>query len=167
MRVKLAGNKRDSVIHIVRNMDTVSIPGGTPVVLTMNGTNDGLGVVLPSTAGATKSQLLPYGVLAGDSLNVGEAGESIVFGYSQFTVVTVLTRSATSASWPAAASVAALQALTIDTANNAFATAATVGTNPPAAVLVDTIAAQAGSATNATDTRLGITSKARAFIRML
>ncbi|MGH7239768.1 MAG: hypothetical protein ACREHG_06835 [Candidatus Saccharimonadales bacterium] len=169
MRIKLVGNKRDEIITVIRNGETsASIPRGTPVVLALDKTDDGLKVVLPATAGAQKSNIYQYGV-ATANIDSTDYGESMVFGFCEFALIKTLTRSATSAVWGTAASVAGNIPLQIDTAANAFVTQASqAGSNfIPGAVLIDDIPAQASSATNATDTRTAVTMGLRAFVRML
>jgi hypothetical protein len=173
MRMPFVGNKQDHIAVNIKNADTATIPRGAPVVLNMNGTDDGLSVVLPSTAGAGKTEGLMYGVCLAQApgLAVGQIDYSMLLGYSSYTLVTVMTRSATTASWASAASSAALAELIVDRANNAFSIASTsVPTNSafiPYAVLVDSIATQAGSASNTSDTRTSIQMGFRAFIRMI
>jgi hypothetical protein len=182
MRTKLIeSNKPERYIHNVRNVDTspgaTVIPIGTPLVLNLSSTpqpptytnglpagwEDGLQVVLPSTAGFASSQLYSYGVAVGPIAfnQLGEAGMHGVFK----ALVERGTRSATTVSWASGASVAAASNfLVIDTANNAFITAASASTGSPF-ILVDNLGTYAGSATNASDTRTVITQLFRAFVR--
>lgn len=168
MNFKTVGNKRDEQMIVVKNAETVNIPLGTPLVGQFNGTDDGLAVVLPSTAGAAKSNLLPFGV-ALDNLDPAEINYSLVYGFAQFALVAVASRSATTASWATWASSASLAPLQINSVANAFSITATFsGSNfIPMAVLLDSVAAGTGSASNATDTRSFIIQGFRAFIRML
>jgi hypothetical protein len=186
MRTKLIeSNKPEKYIHNVRNVDTspsgLTIPIGTPLVLNLSATpqpptyvnglppgwEDGLQVVLPSTAGFAPSQLYAYGVATGPIL-FQQLGESMMHGVCLAAVVRG-TRAGTSGtnSWASGASVAAASNfLVIDTANNAFATTASASTGNPA-ILVDNLASYAGSATNATDTRTVVITLARAFVRFM
>lgn len=170
MRLNLVpGDKADKVYQNTYNADTVTIPRGTPVVLNLNGTNDGLNVVLPSTAGAAKTAAVLYGV-ATSAIPVNTYGDSLSAGYLSYALVNKLTRAASTSSWASAASIAAFAVLTVDTANNAFITAAAtaIGTHyMPFAVLVDSIASIASSASATSDTRTVITAGLRAFVKIL
>lgn len=171
MRIKTNGNKRDSVYTVIRNAEaTLSIPAGTPVTLVMNGTNDGLDVVLPNTAGDAKNGAFRYGV-ATSALVAGNYGEAIVYGFCPYALITRATRAATSDSWTSSASSASGVALGYESVNNAFQVNASMvgslGTLKAGAVLVDSIASMAASATATTDTRTAITVGVRAFIRMM
>lgn len=145
MRIKQVGNKRDSKLAVVQNADTVTIPRGTPLVLTLANTvaaaGDGLSVVLPSTAGASNSNIFGYGV-AIESILVNAFSESIVAGYVAYALVTQLTRSASSAVWPSSASLAAYAILQLDILNNAFqivSVSQAAQNYQPFAVLLDSI----------------------------
>jgi hypothetical protein len=183
MRFKQVGNKRDIVAMTIHNADTVQIPLGTPVVLAMNGTNDGLDVVLPSTANSDNlSQAFWYGV-ADRTLNVGDYGEAFVFGIYNNIVLEIRTRAGTSggSSWSSVSSIPQGCYLSLDTANNCFTTqvstygavtastaaAAATYTYSPKAVLNSSFASLAGVATSSSDTRTVSTVAVAAFIRML
>jgi hypothetical protein len=174
MRLKLAGNKADSEIHVVRNDDTVTIQRGQPVCLQLTGVadaNDGLDVVLPSTASAGAFGYA-YGV-ATKNMAVGEFGEVIAYGLARFALVGVLSRSATSANWPAIVSSAAGGVLQLDTVNNMLQLVAAVAPASnyiPFAIMVDSVAAQASqssvtSGPGSTQTMSSV--GARVFVRML
>jgi hypothetical protein len=183
MRFKQAGNKRDIIAMVVHNADTVSIPVGTPIVLNMNGTNNGLDVCLISTAAADSfTHGLKYGVVT-RTLNVGDYGESIVFGIHTNVILSVNTRAGTSggSSWSTVTSFSSGQALTFDTVNNAFTTcastqalaqSATAGSyvlSIPGipAILAQSVASNAGSATSTANSLTVSTISVQAFIRML
>lgn len=174
MRAKYTGSRPDRVIMSVQNNEvSASIPRGTPVILSATGvaaTDDGLDVVLPATAGNVNAYGLRYGVLT-TTLLAGQNGESILFGVAPFALVTRATRAASSDSWTSSASIASGVALGIDTINNAFligaSIAASIATNHIDAVLMDSIASFAASATATTDTRTVLTSGQRVFVRMM
>ena len=182
MRAKLIEtNLPDRHIHVIFNNDTATIPAGTPVILNLSATKvpstsqngkpagyqDGMAVVLPSTAGATASAILCYGVSLG-TLPVNNLGESTVHGMVNYALVTIATRASSTASWSTLAAVAALVLLAIDTVNNAFVTTTGgVAGNPPDAILVDSIASMAASASATTDTRTAIVQGFRVFVRMM
>ncbi len=172
MRIKQAGNLGDKVIIVVKSAEaSATIPRGTPVVAVLNGTNDGLAVVLPSTAGAAKNYGFKLGV-ATEAMAPGDVSNAIAFGYVAYALITRATRATatTTDSWSSSSSVASGICLGIDSLNNAFLMGASSDGSLPsvaAAVLVDSISSIAASATNTTDTRTAITVGARVFVRML
>jgi len=186
MRTKLIeSNKPERYINSVRNADSsaaaATIPVGTPLILNLSATpqppaysnglpagwEDGLQVVLPSTAAAANASapsLFYFGVAAGPIVYPAY-GEAVVSGVCMSAVVRA-TRSATTVSWASGATASVSgDALTIDTVNNAFGTAASAASAQ--AILLDNFATMAGSATNATDTRLAATVLLRTFVRQM
>ncbi len=175
MRAKQVGNKADKIVMVVSNSEaSVTIPRGSPLVLklttTASNTFDGLGVVLPSTAGNPLSYAVRYGV-ATDAMAVNQLGESILFGVCNYALITRATRAATTDSWSASASTASGIALGVDTINNAFlmgaSIAGSIATNHVDAVLLDSLSSIAASASATTDSNTAITVGARIFVRML
>ena len=183
MRFKQVGNKPDLAAVVIRNAEaSATIPLGAPVVLNMNGTNDGLDVVLPSTSGSLRSIIgLRYGI-ATKALSAGDYGEAIVFGFTVSLLLERQTRSTSTAVWATEAARSVGEYLTIDTVNNMFVTAAStiqaitistgaaqaaVATIYPDAVLGQTLASYASSASATSDTRTAITSLVKAFVRMM
>lgn len=175
MRIKAVGNKADRVICTVKNAEaTASIPRGTPVVLNVSSTasndTDGLTVVLPATAGNPLSYAARFGVIT-DTTAAGVLGESILFGYCAYALITRATRAASTDSWTSSASIASGVALGIDTLNNAFlvgaSVAGSIATNHIDAVMLDVPASFAASASATSDTRTAMTAAVRAFIRMM
>lgn len=171
MRAKFAGNKRDSVILNFKNAEaSASIPRGTPVILVLNATDDGLACVLPSTAGAALSFNARFGV-ATETVAATLVSEAICFGYVQYALITRMTRAASTDSWTSSASVASGIGLGIDTLNNAFLLGASRAGSLVSAAdnawLVDSLASSAASASATSDTRTAITNGVRAFVRML
>ena len=184
MRTKLIeSNKPERYIHAVRNADTsaagATIAVGTPLVLNLSATpqpptysnglpagwEDGLQVVLPNTAGATNTGSYFYGIAIGPIV-YPQYGESMVHGVAQGSIVRA-TRSATTVSWASAASSSCAGfSLTVDTVNNAFGIGGSAGTRTDI-VILDNLATMAGSATNATDTRLAATVLQRVFVRLM
>lgn len=178
MRFKSVGNKRDIVAVVIRNADTVAIPTGTPVVLSDNSTasvNDGLDVVLPSTAGAAKSDVLFYGICVSpagypqNGVPVNGYGESQVFGFNAGLVLVTQTRAASTNSWNSVPSIASFNYLAIDTVANGFDTIGTLAQSGfvPYAVLWQSLASYASSASTTSDTRTAITSSVKGFLRMM
>jgi len=169
MRMKSVGNKADILAVVIHNADTITIPLGTPVVVVCNGTNDGLDVVLPSTAGASKMHSLAFGVTIGPSLAVGAYGEAMIFGFHTAVVLTRQTRASSTNTWNSEASIASFGLMNIESVANGFQTGATLASTNflPFAVLGQSLASYASSASNASDTRTAITAAVRAFLRVI
>jgi hypothetical protein len=171
MRAKYVGNKADKIIFNIKNVEAVStVPLGAPVVFNLSVTSsadDGLGVVLPSTAGALKYNLLA-GVNLSYQLAVNQMGEAILFGYSPKTLVKVNTRAASTDTWASVASVASGVLLTPDFTHNAWQTLANVAAESrPNLILLDDIATVASAASTAGGSALVSTRMHRAFATML
>src|ERR1035437_6111518 len=103
MRAKYVGNKADKIIMNVRNDEaSTTILAGTPLVLNLSTTasasGDGLGVVLPATAGDPLSFACKYGV-ATNTLAVGQYGETVLFGIVTNALIARATRASSTASF--------------------------------------------------------------------
>lgn len=122
MRVGTIGkDKAERNFIVVENNDVVVMPIGTPAIFKMDGTNDGLRVVMPSTAGAAKSATLLAGVINGMQPDgaIGIGQETQIAGICNYTLV-AFTRAASTNTWPAQ-TYAIGDGLSVDTVNNAFA----------------------------------------------
>lgn len=169
MRMKQVGNKADIMAVVIRNAEaSATIPLGTPVVLSSNGTNDGLDVVLPSTAGASKMHSLAYGVTIG-AVASGGYGEAQIFGMHGSVVLTRQTRPTSTDTWNSNASLASYILLNVESVANGFATGATLASTNflPFAVLAQSLASYASSASSTADTRTAITAAVKAFLRII
>jgi hypothetical protein len=193
MRINLAQGKSAAarVTVAIHNADTIQIPAGSPVVFNMNGTNNGLDVVLfSSITGANQQQGFRCGVVF-NNVPVGGFDEAVVFGYTNYLLLIRQTRAASTAAWAteAARSIGEhLTATSIATAasipnltNGWTTTASTVQivTNSQStgaisqtilvcdAVLATTLASYASSASTTSDTRTAITAAVKAFVRVL
>jgi len=166
MRFKQVGNKRDIVAVVIYNDDTANIPVGAPVVLSLSGTQDGLAVVLPSTATNKKQSTFAYGVClgngAGQSVTLSGFGEAQVFGLNSN--VKLLRTRATSTDPYVSVDVGAL--LLAESVSNCFATVASNGASAfiPNAALAFSIASIASTAAS---TATGFTSYVVGFLRMM
>lgn len=174
--------KPDRIAVAIRNAEaSADIPAGAPVVLVMNGTNDGADVVLPSTsASALKIQGMRYGVNT-RLLHAGDQGSAIVFGLTNNLLLQRQTRPTSTDTWQTEAVRSVGEFLKIDTVNNQWltnastikvVTNATTDTlaltiNNPDAVLAQTLASYASSASSPADTRTAITASVKAFVRMM
>jgi hypothetical protein len=170
MRInQVPGNTADRAFINGKNVESSAIAKGVPVILRASTSDDGLAVVLPSTAGAAKTLSLFYGVTS-DIMNAGDYGDLCAFGVCPYVLVARATRAASSDSWTSSASIASYAALNIDTVNNKFGVfSASAGASAfiPFAILLDSIASFAASATATTDSRTVLTTSVRAFLRML
>lgn len=170
MRIKQVGNRSDSVAVVVKSAESsANIPAGTPLVLAINGTDDGLTVVLPATGGNANTGAYPFGVTQA-AIAAGMYGEAVVFGIVSNAVLVRGTRAASTDSWTSSGSFASDVVLMIDTNNNAFVSvggtlAAT--SFAPIAVLVQSQVSFAASASNTSDARTANTVAVRVFVRML
>lgn len=164
------GNKADHITMRIKSAETtLTIPKGTPVCLAVNGTDDGLAVVLPATAGAAKANSFAFGVALSDHVP-NDYANAMMFGIVPYALVTRMTRAATTDSWTSSASVPIGELLALDTLNNAFLLeSASLGSNNflPFALLAAALVSQSASASATSDTRTAILVGARAFVRML
>jgi len=187
MRSKVSGNKRDEVYTVIHNAETVNTMSiGQIAVFVLNGTNDGLDCQLPATLGATQAQAVPAGVVATQGFNVagipsGGYGEACVYGFCPNVQLTQQTRASSTAAWATQASVAQFQTLIPETLSNGMTTLAaqsflTVSTGTAGvavsqhlafAVIAQTLASFASSASATSDTRTAITTMVKAFVRFL
>lgn len=182
MRMKQVGNKRDLLAVVIHNADTVTIPLGAPVCLALNATNDGLDVILPSTAegvAANSSLYTLYGVALG-AIPVSGYGEAQVFGFCADLLYTLETRASTTASWSTASTAPAFTPLTFETKGNgwqtyavqSFVTGATTATTTmigfqPMALLAQTLQTVSASASTTADTRTVLTTLVKAYVHIL
>lgn len=118
MSVQVGGNKTYIQLVPVR-AGASAIAAGSPVILTINGTEDGLAVVLPSGSDATKAGVLAYGVAVG-AIAANSLGSAQVYGFCRQAILMNRTRAATNATWQTTAALSVGQPLVIDTVNNCF-----------------------------------------------
>jgi hypothetical protein len=198
-RLNLSENQRpERYIHSVLNVDTSgtqnasnAINVGTPLVLNLSSTpqpasadgfakgyQDGLQVVLPSTAGQVPPAHLAYGVALAQIAS-NQYGESMVHGVCQAVFEIILTRTSTTSVWASYAAINTVTGtgatpflLSIDTLNNAFNTYTTLATGnlQPPVVLLDSIASFTTNASTigvSSLTSYASTLLARVFVRMM
>ena len=174
LRLNQVGNKAGRISATILNGETsATIPRGTPVVLKLSATavnaDDGLKVVLPSTAGDPVNYFGRYGICT-DTMTTGQQSEAILFGVCPYSLVTLATRAASTNSWTSSASIASGVALGLDSLNNALLIGASSAGSLPFAggiFLLDSLASIAASATATTDTRTAITIAARTLVRFM
>jgi hypothetical protein len=168
MRIQSLGPKPNFAELEVRNDETVSIPAGTPVAYVMDGTEDGLAVIKPSTSNLKSTSLLA-GILIKDlTTTLPKLGKVQAYGVVD-AIVRLATRAATSDSYTSLAAHAVGMLGVVDTVNDCILTLASTGSGTylPAIVIAEAIASQAASATATTITDTVKTTKAKVFIRAL
>jgi len=105
MRFKVVGSKRDVMAVVIKNKDTLTMKAGSPAMLQVNATDDGLAVTSSCNLAAALLGNF-FGVLYAD-VAANAYGEAQVFGFNDGTRLRVATRAvATSdvwASYPAGA----------------------------------------------------------------
>ncbi len=184
MKFQTLGDKKEKIIQRVKNAETtLTIAKGTPVILTMTGTDDGLAVVLPRTAGQAKANAFIFGV-ALDDIVAGAMGDVQSWGVCDYVKLCVQSRSqSTGANTIPTADTVALGAMlllvtdsrvgdcfstvadTVAAASNADQTL--TRNNNAIAFLGQSIASAAAIATSTSETRLAVTQAVKAFLRMM
>lgn len=174
MRFQTLGNKSAFISNTVKNASSsVAIKKGQPLVLVLDGTDDGLTVVLPSGSSATLALAFPFGVAETD-IPANEVGSAMQWGLCRYAMLVRQTRAASTDTWASEDTLAKGLALRMHTVANAFTTTpATLPSNTTiteqniAAWLAQTLASYASSASSTADTRTAITVAVKAFLRML
>lgn len=171
MRLQTMGDKANFIGLDVKAAE--AIKQGQITCLEVDGTDDGLSVALPSTANAHHAYAYAFGVARADIAS-GNIGEVVCFGFCRKVMVRKNTRAASSDSWSSQSAVSAHQILLIDTVNNCLSASGTEDTGSvapanylPFAVLVDSWASQAGSASTTSNSNTAITALVQAFLRMM
>lgn len=168
MNAKSVGNAPEKVFLVVRNDESSTISRGTPVALQLDGTDDGLAVILPSTS-AAKAHAVAFGVAAQDIAS-GTDGQVQVFGFCNYAKIVTSTRAASTDSFATVETQALGCILNISTVANAFissgGTLAVTG-YLPFAVLAQSMASTVGIASTTSDTSLRKTTSAKVFLRMM
>lgn len=170
MRFQTNGDKPTFIAVQVRNARASSgaIATGAPVILALNGTNDGLAVVLPNEASVAGHSAFAYGI-AVEPIAAGQLGECQVYGYNRNVTLFLSSRAASTDSWASRASIATGVGFALDTVNNCLSTVALTAALAlgNASALAASIASAASSASATSDTRTAITTSAKVFLRML
>lgn len=174
MRTQTLGDKRDFAASRIRNDEaSATILRGQPVILSVDGTEDGLAVVLPSSGSAGRLLSFYYGV-ALDDVAAGQLGEVQRDGLCNYAILVRQTRSSSTVSWATEDTMATGILLEANTVNNYFssgvttiASAATFGMKQYYAWLAQSLASYAGSASATSDTRTALTTAVKAFLRGL
>lgn len=161
------GNKSQVVSRTVKNADTVPIPAGTPVVLAVSGTDDGLAVVLPGTAGTARASSLCVGI-SGRAIPVGGIDSAVCSGVITNAKITMQTRATSTDSFASANSMNFGDVLVIETVGNGFSRSAAgaQSANVPAFALCQSVASQAGQASNSSNTGVASQVSAKVLIQL-
>lgn len=172
MNGPLIGSKAFREKAIVKSAEASSnITAGMPVALVMNGTDDGIGVVLPATAAAAKATTLFFGVVD-RTLAPAEYGHSILFGFvSAARIVRAQTRANSTDPYVTVAAISVGQKLSVNSAQNAFDPGAIGAASDflAYAVAAQTVASIDSIASTSSDTRTVInnTANMKVFVRAL
>lgn len=167
----LVTDKADTTKRIVRLDESSEIAVGTPVCYVFDGTDDGLAVVLPSSAAAAKAHTLFAGIIVDNALgtDLPKLGRVLVSGLCRTTKVMLQTRAASTDSFASYSAGAVGDALVVNTVANALlrTAAGAASAYAPIAVLGETYASGASSASATSDTRTLISSSLKTFIRAM
>ncbi len=185
MKFQTLGDKPEFLDVNIRNDESsAALTQGKVACYKLDGTEDGLGVALPSTiADEALSTLFFAGIVTDLSIPAGRIGQVRKYGLIN-AIITRATRSLTSggASWSTVTTLAKGQFLGIDTVNNNLQTiasafsltyaatdsgAVTYPLTMPFAWLAETVATISASATTTTDSRTVLTALAKVFVRRL
>jgi len=131
------GGKSELMIHVVKNMDTVTIQAGQPCVFLMNGVDDGLAVVLPSNAGVNPAKIAAF--TAGPAIRNIEPGtmQNVqVYGFNRHVKVLRATRAASTNDWASNTIAYAIGDLLVPATNNGWVQSGTVTNGIEAGVVV-------------------------------
>ena len=135
----------------------------------MNGTEDGLAVVLPSSAASQAiCDTFGFGVVT-DALGVeaNRVGEVMLRGVHPAATFRRMTRAATTDNWTGSASIAQGVILSMDTVNNCFSTAAANTTIPAFAYLGESLATLASTLSTGSAYGTALIVSAKAFLKYL
>ena len=181
MRFQTLGDKAEFTTTHVRNAETsTTIPIGTPVCLQLNGTEDGLAVILPASASQTQADCFFFGVVTdANGILAGHIGQVQQYGYCRNALVRMRTRAASTDNWGASAqSQATGVLLAVDTVYNCFvSTAASVAfastdagtityTRIPYAFLASSIVSVASTVSSG-GSNLALTVLTKVFLRTM
>lgn len=112
-------NSSEGIRIAVKNIETsAAIEAGTPMIYGFTGTDDGFGVVLPTSSSAAKVGAFLVGI-ATKRLAAGVQDEACqIYGFNRNTRVVRGTRAASTDAWPTFAAFAIGDILSVDTVNN-------------------------------------------------
>lgn len=171
MNIKTTGDRAETVRLTVRNDESsASLAVGDPVCFAMDGTEDGLAVVLPSSSTAAKATNFFAGVVTeAASQDLPKVAEVQVFGLCRKAKIRTATRAASTDNWASFTSWALGDRLALDSVNNAFSRsdAGVLSVIPAYAAVAETIASVASSASATSDARTAVTTYAKVFLRAL
>ena len=168
MRFPTLGDKPNFVSANVRNDEaSATIPAGSPVVLSNDGTEDGLSVVLPTSSTAAKIGAFSFGV-AVNAIEAGKIGEVYLNGVFASATIVHATRAASTdsfASYAAGSSGAVLGIVSV--ANALSVLAASTASFGQGAFLMQSFASLASSASTTANTGTIVSSSRKVFLRFM
>jgi hypothetical protein len=158
----------------VKNVHTLSLAKGTPVVFKMSGTRDGFDVYPASGSAALQSAALFAGILLQD-LAVNSVGAAAVKGPVDDVKYIIRSRAGTTGtdSWATEAALSIGQAMSLNTAQDALETcsAAQAEMGLPAVCVAETVETVAGAATTTATAGFGTksvsTGSVKVFLRLM
>jgi len=168
MRFQTLGDKSEFIAVRVRNGEaSATIPAGTPVVLSANGTEDGLAVVLPTSSTAAKIGAFAFGVATREMV-AGRLGEVETNGVYNTAIIVHAVRAASTDSFASFASQAVGALLGIVTNANGFSVvAASTASAIVGAYLLASFATGASTVSTTANTSLVQTSARKVFLRYM
>lgn len=131
------GGKSEGMVHVVKNADTVTIQAGQPCVFLMNGTDDGLAVVLPGNAGVNAAKIAAF--TAGPAVKNIEPGtlQNVqVYGFNRHTKILRATRGASTNDWASNTIAFAVGDILVASSNGAWVQSGVVTNGVEAGVVV-------------------------------
>lgn len=168
MRFQSMGDKKEFVAYKVKNDESsASITAGMPVILSVDGTDDGLAVVLPTSSTAAKIAAFQFGVATG-TIAAGKIGEALVNGMYDSGIIVCATRAASTDSFASYAAIAVGAVLHPVSVANAFSVvAASTATLVHGAFIAASIASGASSASATSNTGTAVTFSRKVFMRLM
>jgi hypothetical protein len=168
MRYQTLGDKREFQARHVRNDEaSTTISAGMPVVLSMDGTEDGLAVELPRNSTALAIGAFQYGIATQD-IAPGKIGEVLVNGIHEDAIICLASRAASTDSFASYASIPLGAILTINTVANALSLSAASSAGAILGYfLAESVASGASSASATSNTSTTVTTARKVFVRLM
>lgn len=161
-------DRPDSGLITVKNGGSSTIPRGCPVVLDMDGTDDGVAVVAPSGAAAGDATSFFIGIAKKD-IPAGEWGDAVCFGWCNYATVVRQTRAASTDSYASAPALAVGDQLNLQSVGDGLTRsgAGNVSAALPFAVALESAASVASAASTTSDSSTRVTTGMKVWIRAL
>lgn len=179
MRFKMVGNKGDTGIVVIQNNDAaLALKAGAPCFFVSNAATAIKGASAKTIEGLAAAEGAFFaGFNVNQSLNVGDYGESILYGFYDYARVLLATRSASSAVWLSYSAIALGDIMSFVTTSgvqavqrSAAGSATVLGWNVIAAETLVSASSGSDSADRATagvGNSTALVSRMRVFVRAL